>query len=112
MADDLIPIGEVIASSKALNGLGQKPVTAGRKKKPRYTSKAKAREVLEVFVDLNSHKLQQWLEEIYQERGAAGAFTAFIQLVDYAVPKLQRREITGADEGPVELKVSWMADGD
>jgi hypothetical protein len=29
-------------------------------------------------------------------------------LIEYHVPKLARNEVTGPDEGPVELVISWQ----
>lgn len=109
MSDGLRPIGEFLAEREP-NVLGKKPVIRGRKKKPRYVSKADVREVVLDVVTRNSQLLQHWLGEIYQDHGAKEAFYALTSILEYSLPKLQRREVTGADEGPVEIKISWGND--
>jgi hypothetical protein len=37
----------------------------------------------------------------------AKAFELFQSVVEYHVPKLARTEITGKDDGPVEMVVTW-----
>jgi hypothetical protein len=49
-----------------------------------------------------------WLDEIYERDGPKAAFTCFSDLIEYHVPKLSRTEVTGKDEGPVELVIQWQ----
>lgn len=79
----------------------------GRPKGQKNKSTEAARAAIATFVDGNSDRLQQWLEEIYLEGGAKEAFKAFSDLLEYHVPKLARTEVVGKDEGPVELSISW-----
>ena len=81
--------------------------SGGRPKGLKNKSTEAARAAIATFVDGNSDRLQQWLEEIYLEGGAKEAFKAFSDLLEYHVPKLARTEVTGKDEGPVELSISW-----
>ena len=78
-----------------------RPVGVHREKK-----KA-AREMIASFIDGNSHRLEQWLDEIYAAEGPKAAFSCFSDLIEYHVPKLARTEVTGANEGPIELVVTW-----
>lgn len=108
--DGLRPIGEFLAEREP-NVLGSVPaIKRGRKKKPRYVSKADVREVVFDFVARNSQALESWLGEIYEQDGPKEAFYAMTSLLEYSLPKLQRREVTGADDGPVEIKISWGND--
>jgi hypothetical protein len=60
------------------------------------------------FVDGNSQRLQMWLDEVYERDGPKAAFACFSDLIEYHVPKLSRTEVTGKDEGPVELVIQWQ----
>jgi len=81
--------------------------SGGRPKGTKNKSTEAARAAIASFVDGNSDRLQSWLDEIYQEGGAKEAFKAFSDLLEYHVPKLARTEVTGQDEGPIELSISW-----
>jgi hypothetical protein len=79
----------------------------GRKKGQTNKSTAKAKEAIAKFVDGKAYKIERWLDEIEKEHGPLQAFNSFIRLAEYHVPKLARTELTGKDEGPVELSVKW-----
>jgi len=68
----------------------------------------KAREMIASFIDGNASRLNDWLEEVYTQDGPRAAFSCFSDLIEYHVPKLARNEVTGPDEGPVELVISWQ----
>ena len=80
----------------------------GRPKGSKCKSTMKAREMIASFVDGNAARLNEWLEEVYQQDGPRAAFNCFSDLIEYHVPKLARNEVTGPDEGPVELVISWQ----
>lgn len=71
-------------------------------------STMKAKEMIASFIDGNADRLNQWLEEVYEQDGPKAAFNCFSDLIEYHVPKLARNEVTGPDEGPVELVISWQ----
>ena len=83
------------------------PSKLGRK--PGSTTKEikNARQAIALFVDSNSDRMSGWLEEIYEREGPKAAFSCFMELVEYHVPKLARTEMVGKDEGPVELVITW-----
>jgi hypothetical protein len=87
--------------------LGKKTGGGSRKGVPNRST-ALAREAIANFVDNNADRLQGWLDQIAAEKGAEAAFRCFTDLVEYHVPKLARTELTGKDEGPVKIEVSWM----
>jgi hypothetical protein len=68
---------------------------------------AAAREAISRFVDGNADRLQGWLDEIHQEKGAEAAFKCFSDLLEYHVPKLARHEHSGVDGKPQELNIRW-----
>jgi hypothetical protein len=75
---------------------------------------AQAREAIAMFVDGNAHRLAQWLDDVANgipeadiKPNPAKAFELFQSVVEYHVPKLARTEITGKDDGPVEMVVTW-----
>jgi hypothetical protein len=73
---------------------------------------AQAREAIAMFVDGNAHRLTEWLDQVANGDGdtkpnPAKAFELFQSVVEYHVPKLARTEITGKDDGPVEMVVTW-----
>ena len=72
-------------------------------------STALAREAIARFVDGNSHKLQQWLDDIAtsEKHGPKVAFDCFMQVAEYHVPKLARVEQVGDETKPVVHVFKW-----
>jgi len=68
---------------------------------------AAAREAISRFVDGNADRLQGWLDEIHQEKGAEAAFKCFSDLLEYHVPKLARHEHSGPDGNKIEIEATW-----
>jgi hypothetical protein len=75
---------------------------------------AQAREAIALFVDDNAPKLAEWLNKVAEgdplhdvKPNPAKAFELFQSVIEYHVPKLARTELTGADEGPIEMVVKW-----
>jgi hypothetical protein len=83
--------------------------TGGRSAGTPNKSTAVAREAIARFVDGNSHKLQEWLDEIAmnEKLGPKVAFDCFMQVAEYHVPKLARTEHTGSEDKPIRYVVSW-----
>ena len=86
----------------------------GRKAGIPNKTTAQAREAIALFVDGNAHRLAEWLDEVANgipeadiKPNPAKAFELFQSVVEYHVPKLARTEITGADEGAIEMVVKW-----
>lgn len=74
----------------------------GRTKGTPNKATATAKQAIATFVDGNSDKLNQWLDEIYAADGPKAAFQCFSDLLEYHVPKLSRSEVTGKDGLPIE----------
>ena len=83
---------------------------AGRPKGSPNKATFRAREAIAQFIDGNSERLQGWLDEIAEQDGPMAAFKCFADVLEYHVPKLARTEVTGADQGPVELVVKWRSE--
>ena len=81
----------------------------GRPKGLGNKSTGRAREAIARFVDGNAERLEGWLDEIAEQDGPMAAFKCFADVLEYHVPKLARTELTGADQGPVELVVKWRS---
>jgi hypothetical protein len=93
--------------------IGRKTGGGSRLGRPNKST-TQAREAIALFVDGNVHRLAEWLDQVSSgnpEEGIkpnpAKAFELFQSVVEYHVPKLARNEVTGADEGPVELTIQW-----
>jgi len=80
----------------------------GRPKGQQNKATLAAREAIARFVDGNADRLQEWLDEVHDRDGPLAAIKCFSDLIEYHVPKLARTELTGKDEGPVELVVKWL----
>ena len=81
----------------------------GRPKGVVNKSTSNAREAIARFVDGNAHRVQQWLDAIAKENGPLMAFRCYTDMIEYHVPKLSRTELTGKDDGPVQVTIKWKA---
>ena len=63
------------------------------------------REAIGSFIDGNAHRLQSWLDEIQAKEGASAALAAYTRLLEYAVPKQARTELSG-DQTRI-ISVRW-----
>ena len=86
--------------------------TGGRVAGVPNKSTALAREAIARFVDGNSHKLQEWLDEIAmnEKLGPKVAFDCFMQVAEYHVHKLARVEQVGDETKPVVHIYKWKDD--
>jgi hypothetical protein len=86
--------------------------TGGRVAGVPNKSTALAREAIAKFVDGNSHKLQEWLDDIAtnEKLGPKVAFDCFMQVAEYHVPKLARTEHTGDATAPITHIYKWQDD--
>ena len=70
---------------------------------------AEAREAIARLVDGNAHRLNIWLDEIYETKGPEAAWRCMMDVIEYPVPKLARHELTGQNGDKIKVQVSWMA---
>lgn len=80
------------------------PKLGGRKKGVQNKSTVKAREAIAMFVDNNSHRLEEWLDEVAVDNPAE-AFRLFQSVIEYHVPKLARTEnqLLDSSGNPTEI---------
>ena len=67
-----------------------------------------ARQAIMEVVDGNSHRLQQWLDDVAERDGPAAALAIYVKMLEFAVPKLARQELVGDVAEPQELIVRWL----
>lgn len=79
------------------------PPGPGRPKGSPNKATTRAREAIADFVEGNSVRINGWLEEVYQVKGAEAALNIFRDFVEFHVPKLGRTELTGKDGDKLEL---------
>lgn len=74
--------------------------------------KTKAQIAITHFVDDNAERLQSWLDKIAED-DPKEAFKAFTSVVEYALPKLARKELVGDPDAPVQTvtRVELVAGG-
>lgn len=65
---------------------------------------ADAREAISLFVNSNADRLVGWLDRVAKDN-PKGAFECFMSVVEYHVPKLARTELTGKNEGAIQVQV-------
>lgn len=82
----------------------------GRKKGTTNKATATAKEAIAHFIDGNAHKLQGWLEAIEASDGPKAAATLFVDLIEFAVPKLARTELTGEGGGAIIIQSTPLDD--
>jgi len=85
------------------------PKTGGREMGTPNKATGIARIAFANFVDNNSDKLQQWLDEIAtnDKHGPKVAFDCFMQVAEFHVPKLSRVEQVGDAEKPIVHIFKW-----
>ena len=72
-------------------------------------STAKAREAFAAFVDGNSERMQEWIEQIAADpkHDPKVAFDCLMAVSEYHVPKLARTEVVGDKTAPQRMVISW-----
>jgi hypothetical protein len=79
--------------------------TGGRAPGTPNRATQQAREAIACFVDGNAHRLQEWLDRIAEE-DPKRAFELFQSVIEYHVPKLQRTEVAGDPDNPIQTSVT------
>lgn len=83
---------------------------------PNKTATA-VKDAIKQLADGNTHKIQEWLDMVALGDDSLGikpapdkAIDLWLKMLEYNIPKLGRTEVTGADGGPQEYKVTWAKD--
>lgn len=83
----------------------------GRPKGVPNTATKNAREAIGRFVDGNTERMQDWLDQIAETDGPLAAFKCLADVIEYHVPKLSRVDTTV--EGNVTINfVTGYTDGE
>lgn len=63
--------------------------------------KTRAQIAVTQFIDARADKLEGWLDRIDEKDGPKAAFQAFVSVLEFALPKLARKELAGDPDNPV-----------
>ena len=83
-----------------------KPRGGSRKGIPNKAT-TNAREAIAAFVEGNSPRLNELLDQIEQENGPLAAFKCIMDVAEYHIPKLARTEHAGDKDNPVKIDIGW-----
>lgn len=84
------------------------PKGGSRKGIPNKTTQT-AREAITLLVEANIPKMAGWLEKIEKEHGPLVAMKCVNDMIEFAVPKLQRTELAGDGGGPLTVTINKVA---
>jgi hypothetical protein len=89
----------------------------GRPKGIPNKSTATVREAIATLLERNAEKMDEWLQMVAYGDDSLGikpapdkALDIMQKMAEYHIPKLARTEVTGAEGGPQEFKVTWAKD--
>lgn len=89
-----------------------RPPNAGRVGGVPNKATRNARELISVFIDNQAERLNELLDKVEAENGSKAAWDCIMSLTEFALPKLARSELTGANGGPIETKDITQTDKD
>jgi hypothetical protein len=93
-------------TGRAVSPINGQPIPNGRPKGVPNKKTILAREAIAQFVDGNADKLEGWLEAIGRKDPEA-AFKAFMSVVEYHIPKLQRTTLDAGEGSEGEIIYRW-----
>jgi hypothetical protein len=76
----------------------------GRPKGSPNKSTAIVREAIAKMADENADKFAEWLTQV-AATSPEKACDIYLKAIEYHIPKLARTEVTGVDNGPINIKV-------
>lgn len=87
--------------------------TGGRPKGSPNRATADVRAAIAVFAEGNVHNLAKWIKEVAEgsegnRPDPAKAADLYLKAIEYHIPKLARTEMTGVDNKPIEMQISWL----
>lgn len=85
------------------------PKSGGRQKGSVNKVTADVRAAIAKLAEGNVRRCQGWLNRIAKDDPEA-ALNAFMRMLEYHIPKLNRSEVTGAGGGPLEVSIVRFTD--
>ena len=76
----------------------------GRPKGAPNKSTAAVREAIAKMAELNAPHFAMWLDQV-AAKSPEKACDIYLRAIEYHIPKLARTEVTGAENGPLTIKV-------
>jgi len=87
----------------------------GRPKGAANKSTTIVREAIANLLERNAPEMDEWLRKVAEGDPKNGikpapdkALDIMQKMAEYHIPKLARTEVTGKDEGPVQIAVGWQ----
>jgi hypothetical protein len=89
---------------KETQKIGEGAPGPGRPKGVPNRSTAAVREAIARMAEDNAGRFAEWLEKVAKE-SPEKACDIYLKAIEYHIPKLARTEVTGAENGPLTIKV-------
>jgi hypothetical protein len=80
----------------------------GRPKGAPNKSTAIVREAIARMAEDNAENFNLWLTQVAAS-SPEKACDIYLKAIEYHIPKLARTEVTGKDQGPIEMKFGWQS---
>jgi len=79
----------------------------GRPKGAPNKSTAIVREAIARMAEDNAENFNKWLTDVAAS-SPEKACDIYLKAIEYHIPKLARTEVTGKDEGPLQIGIGWL----
>jgi hypothetical protein len=85
------------------------PPRAGMGRPPGVPNKSTTavREAIARMAEENAENFLDWINQV-AATNPEKACDIYLKAIEYHIPKLARTEVTGRDEGPIQIAVGWQ----